>query len=105
MYNRYIPQSDGSYRRNTMPDKNPSSPQARNETKPVNTEVQHILPPQTHHSSPPKPEGIFGFLKQLLPRGFDTADLLIILIILLMAGDCEEERNNALLTLALYLFM
>ena len=58
-------------------------------------------PPSPHR----KPEGIFGFLKQLLPRDFDTTDLLIVLIILLMAGDCEEQRNNALLTLALYFFM
>ena len=46
-----------------------------------------------------------SFLKNLLPKGFDTADLLIVLLLLLMAGDNQEEQNSALLTLALYLFM
>lgn len=46
-----------------------------------------------------------GFLRQLLPKEFDTGDLLIVLLLLLMAGDCPEEQNTALLTLALYLFL
>ena len=46
-----------------------------------------------------------GFLRQLLPRNFDTGDLFIVLLLLLMAGDSEEGRNNALLTLALYFIM
>jgi len=29
----------------------------------------------------------------------------VILLLLLMAGDCEEDQNTALLTLALYLFI
>ena len=48
---------------------------------------------------------VTGFLKQLLPRNFDTADLLVILLLLLMSGDCGEDQNTALLTLALYLFL
>ena len=31
--------------------------------------------------------------------------VLIILLLLLMSGDCQEEPNTALLTLALYLFL
>lgn len=46
-----------------------------------------------------------SFLRRLLPREFDTGDLLIVLLILLMAGDCREEQNTALLTLVLYLFL
>ena len=46
-----------------------------------------------------------SFLKQLLPKNFDTGDLLVVLLLLLIAGDCEEEKSNALLTLALYFFM
>jgi stage II sporulation protein E len=34
-----------------------------------------------------------------------TGDLLVILLLLLIAGDCREDRNSALLTLALYLFL
>ena len=46
-----------------------------------------------------------GFLKQLLPKDFDTGDLLVILLLLLMAGDCEDEKTTVLLTLILYFFM
>ena len=46
-----------------------------------------------------------SFLRRLIPKGLDTGDLLIIVLLLLMAGDCEEEKNTALLTLALYLFL
>lgn len=46
-----------------------------------------------------------GFLKQLLPRDFDTGDLLVVLLLLLISGDCQEDQNTALLTLALYLFL
>lgn len=65
------------------------------------------LTPESPNKNPPpkKPEGILGFLRQLLPGNLDTADLLIILLILLMAGDNEKNRNDALLTLALYFFM
>jgi len=44
-------------------------------------------------------------LKGLLPRDFDTSDLLIVLLLLLMSGDCQEDQNTALLTLVLYLFL
>ena len=44
-------------------------------------------------------------MRQLLPKDLDTGDLMIILLLLLMAGDCAEDQNTALLTLVLYLFM
>ena len=46
-----------------------------------------------------------SFLGQLLPKDFDTGDLIVVLLLLLLAGDCEEDRSTALLTLVLYLFM
>ena len=45
------------------------------------------------------------FLRRLLPKGLDTGDLLVMVLLLLMAGDNEADKSNALLTLALYLFM
>ena len=48
---------------------------------------------------------IQSFLRNLLPGDFDTGDLFVILLLLLMSGDCREDQNTALLTLALYLFM
>lgn len=63
------------------------------------------MQPPKYRSEPAKDNGIGHFLRQLLPKDFDTGDLMIILLLLLMSGDCPEDQNWALLTLALYLFM
>lgn len=49
--------------------------------------------------------GIPEFLRQLLPKGLDTGDLLVVVLLLLMSADCREDQNWALLTLVLYLFL
>ena len=101
MYNRYLPQPDGSYRRNRMPD---NSSQQSNAKQPPSRQED-----TQSHEPPPKPcvqgSSVGGFLRQLLPKDFDTADLIIVLLLLLMAGDNEKERNTALLTMALYFIM
>lgn len=109
MYNRYIPQDDGSYRKNRMPDQqqkktqNVSAPPIRKTPQPEPSHPQKL---EQHHAPVHSQGGsITGFLKQLLPKDFDTGDLLIVLLLLLMAGDCQDEQNHALLTLALYFFM
>lgn len=98
MYNRYIPQKDGSYRKNRMPEQtqqsHPQQPCAQSAPD------RHTPPPPSRRG-----ESAGSFLRQLLPKDLDTGDLLIILMLLLMAGDCAEEQNTALLTLALYLFL
>ena len=96
LYNRYIPQPDGSHRRNTIVDKDRHT---------ENFQAVQAEPAPSTGRAQNKPEGIMGFLKQLLPKNLDTTDLLVVLLILLMAGEDEENRNNALLTLALYFFM
>lgn len=94
MYNRYIPQSDGSYRKNRIPEQpRPPDPAPTPPTPPPK-------PP-----NPPQPEPIGGFLHRILPRGFDTGDLLVVLLLLLMAERCDEDKSTAMLTLALYFFM
>ena len=101
MYNRYIPQSDGSYRKNAV----------REQPRPIRPAAPPPPPaPPPKPCEQPKPcmpreEPITGFLRQLLPKSFDTGDLFIVLLLLLMAGDSEEGRSNALLTLALYFIM
>ena len=45
------------------------------------------------------------FSKAIAAENFDAEDLLVVLLLLLMAGDCREDQNSALLTLALYLFL
>lgn len=119
MYNRYVPQPDGSFRRNRMPDQGrhqpPKRPEPPKESCPP--PPKEVCPPPAK-PIPPKPEikcprpeysmsgsGIGGFLRQLLPRDFDTSDLIVVLLLILMAGDCPEEQNTALLTLAIYLFL
>ena len=127
MYNRYIPQPDGTYRRNTLPD--PIRPKlAKQPEIPKCQQADESCAPIQHPSQPPKKEphcnnkqdpctkrkepepchssgSIGSFFKQLLPKDFDTGDLLIVLLLLLMAGDCADDQNTALLTLVLYLFM
>ena len=108
MYNRYIPQPDGSFRRNPVPERQTVKPRPQPACPPPEPIPQP--PPQQEccckeRPTPPPATGIGSFLRQLLPRDFDTADLLIVLLLLLMAGDSPEEQNTALLTLALYLFL
>lgn len=106
MYNRYIPQSDGTYRRSTVIDTKPPEPKA----DPPETPCPPPPPPKPQQPCPPpkqegKPSQAGDFLRNLLPKNMDTGDLLILLLLLLMAGDCREDRNTALLTLAIYLFL
>ena len=119
MYNRYIPQNDGTYSRRSVPEPPKEPPKPKPPEKPTSPPPAPTpLPlPCQNCPHPPQPRrrpaqskpdpgpGIGGFLKQLLPKDFGTEDLLIVLLLLLMAGDCPEEQNSVLLTLALYLFL
>ena len=69
MYNRYIPQQDGSYRKNRIPEQKPPAPTS--------------IPPAPC-SPPPSRTGASaeGFLRQLLPKNLDTGDLLIVILLL-----------------------
>ena len=92
MYNRYIQQQDGSYRKNRMPEQSQPRPE----------------PPRQEPTPPPPSrngQSAEGFLRSLLPKNLDTGDLAVVLLLLLIAGDSREEQNTALLTLALYLFL
>ena len=103
MYNRYIPQPDGSYRRNAMPDSRQNAQrQTPQRPAPPPPSMPQPLPPQKR---PPQQDSIPSFLRQLIPQGFDTGDLIIVLLLLLIAGDSQESRSNALLTLALYFIL
>ena len=119
MYNRYIPQSDGSYRKNVVPGKEPPCQSANIHQEPPLPTQSTPVPPIIHANPPkqaaqrrsPKPlppaasDSIPQFIKQLIPKDLDTGDLLVIVLLLLMAGDCKEDRSHALLTLVLYLFL
>lgn len=113
MYNRYIPQPDGSYRRSRVNEPaafvqpEPHCPQEPIQQPPCPQEPPVQFQPERKPSPPPcrQDSSAGDFLRQLLPKNLDTGDLLIILLLLLMSGDCKEDQNTALLTLALYLFM
>ena len=100
MYNHYTPQSDGSYRRNPQPEqRRPNPPHPRPE--PPRPEP----PPPPPPCPPPQSQGsILDFFKGLLPRGLDTADLMIVFLLLLMNKD-DEGGLSPILTLALYFLL
>ena len=111
MYNRYVPQPDGSYRRIKHPDKMPPQPHPQKVAStqqaapcpppPPAQACQHKQATHTHKQD----TNVKDFFHNILPKDFDTGDLLIILLLLLMAADCKEDQNTALLTLALYFIM
>ncbi len=120
MYNRYIPQPDGTYRRNRIqeivqePEKKtplppPVAPPCREPQPTPCSNCIHNSPPRRpmQQREPRRKEstGVGSFLKHLLPKDFEMEDLLVVLLLLLMSGDCQEDQNTALLTLALYLFL
>ena len=98
MYNRYTPQQDGSHRKNRVEEPPQPSP-----VRPSPPPPGPPCPPPPHRD--PTGGSIGGFLRQLLPKDFDTGDLIVVLLLLLMAGDKPEDKNTALLTLALYCFL
>lgn len=104
MYNHYIPQSDGSYRRSSVPEQRRPTPP---KPKPEPPKPEPPCPPP----EPPKPEschyqsqGILNFLRGLLPRQIDTADLMIVFLLLLMNKE-DEGGLSPVLTLALYFLL
>lgn len=86
MYNRYVPNSDGTMRRQSLPEPEPEKPK--------------IISSQPARSE----EGLNNLLSQFLPPNMDNTDFLIAVLLILMSGD-KDSQNNALLTLAFYLFM
>ena len=90
MYNRYIPAPDGTYKKHSVSD--PPCPP----TPPPE-------PPQFHT---PSGNGNIGhFLGNLLPAGLDTEDLIVVLLLLLISGDCKDGSNTALITMLICLFL
>ena len=103
MYNHYIPQSDGSYRRNPQPEhRRPPKPKPEPPTECPPEPPKPVPPPPC----PPRQDqgSILDFCKGLLPRGLDTADLMILFLLLLMNKD-DEGGLSPILTLALYFLL
>ncbi len=111
MYNRYVPQPDGSFRKNTFKDLPPQR-HRQPQPKPCPLPNDDRCEEPRRQPSRPAPDrtvqnsgSIGSFIRQLLPGGLDMGDLLVILLVLLMTGDCQENNQHAMLTLLLYLIM
>ena len=80
---------------------------------------ENYTPPRQHYSYPPRNPpptrrppaydngagSVSSFLKGLLPQNFDTEDLMVVLLLLLMSGNSGTDQNAALMTLVIYLFL
>ena len=127
MYNRYVPQADGSFRRSRIPEPTPKQQEAP-PAAPAAPEPPPREPPQQQSSSPPpryhdsspqrnpppiRPHNQYdhpapsvgSFLKGLLPQNFDAEDLMVVLLLLLMSGNSGSDQNGALMALVIYLFL
>ena len=120
MYNRYIPQSDGTYRRKSMPEpprpQPQPQPQQRPEPEPIQeqealAEIPEVPPMERKPQKPPRrtaagsqpkhEQSAKSFLSGLIPRDIDAGDLAVILLLLLLGGE-DGKDDTALLTLAMY---
>lgn len=128
MYNRYIPQADGSFQKNRVPDAPAQVQQNQVEAGTTQISVANDAPSvgkqeqinsiprkqqvqrggniqRNHYGSDNTSGSVSSFLKGLLPPNFDTEDLIVVLLLLLMSGNNSNDQNAALLTLGIYLFM
>lgn len=110
MYNRYIPQPDGSFQRKRVqePHQRPQTvpkPDTTAREKEAASCPAKNQPAQRHPQNSAGSGNLSSFFRQFLPGDFETGDLIVVLLLLLMAGDCQENQNTALLTMALYFLM
>ena len=104
MYNHYIPQSDGSFRRNPVPEAGRKIPKPP-PPPPVPEEAPPPPPPPKPEPPACPPERPLSFLEKLIPKDLDLSDLIIIGILLLLSADEEGEDLFPLLTIALYFLL
>lgn len=131
MYNRYVPQPDGTFLRSQIQDTFADRKESNSESnaaieitetrkpeqspivkQPINNKPVQRPTSGTEHRirsnkqrTDTNTSTVGGFLKGLLPQNFDTEDLMVVLLLLLMSGGNNQDQNAALLTLGIYLFM
>ena len=92
MYNRYIPSSDGTYRRQIIQKQTP--------------EHQPPPPPMAQAAAPHKPNTTPPQLPRLPTFQPDCGDLLVLLILLLLLTDGEEaDPLSLLVTMAAFILL
>lgn len=115
MYNRYVPQNDGTYQRSWVPEPGSSQPKPQPPSGRPPARRPPAPPGATPGCPPPdpppppdecfSPDNAAGFLRRLLPKDMDTGDLLVLLILLLLLNDGSEDSPSMLLTIALFFLM
>ena len=102
MYNRYVPDAAGVYRQTTV-ETVPDIPDTPLQP-PVQPAAPPLPPPPPALVAEPGRRSLSGLLERFLPRGMDTGDLLVLLILILLAVDGEEEDSlSVILTIAAFL--
>ena len=99
-YNRYIPQPDGTFLRTKLQE--PASQGTGPQYSPA--PPFHRIP-QEEQTASGSPRDFGSFFKNLIPKGLDTEDLIVILLLLLLSQDRGKNGNRAMLTLGAYLFL
>ena len=111
MYNRYVPNPNGSYERHRVPSPPPASQASRSVTPQAQKAGKPEPPaaPQNRSQTSQKPQA--GHMKPAPSRkpafleNFDSGDLLVLLILLLILKEGEEDTLTLLLTIgAFFLF-
>lgn len=135
MYNRYTPNTQGGFRRQTVPQEREKpgapAPQTRNQAQSgpgaretsgpgggerpkadrAAPQPRRETPPQTQ-SAPPVPRetvptcsGDGGNFLSGLLARFDRGDILVLLILLLLLMEGNEDSTTVVMTLAIYLML
>ena len=101
LYNRYIPDADGSFRRMRVEERAAAPPIiAAQPQEAASTPCPPPCEPQ------PVCREVGHPLRGLLPAGMDTGDLLILVILLLLLIDGDEDDTlSVLLTFAAFILM
>lgn len=101
MYHRYLPNGNGQYRRQDVPERKPAPPPPPAAPEPI--PVPPPPPPPPRSVPPPAPFPI-PFLEKLFP-GMDSGDLLLLLIMLLLLSEGTEDAVSTVMTLAIFLIL
>ena len=96
VYNRYIPNADGTFRKTVVTDAPPCPP------KPP----EPPFPPAVIEKPVCEKKPTANPLRRFLPAGIDTGDILVLLILLLLLIDGDEDDTlSVLLTAAAFILL
>lgn len=105
MYNRYVPNANGSYERQRIDtpqsqQKPPASP-----AQPISAQPKPQSPPIAQKRPPEKAENKKPLSILRLPEHLDSGDLLVLLILLLLLQENDEDPLTLILILAAFFFI